>query len=198
MNEEIKTTAAFLDEALTGNDTSTITATDDIDVSLYTPDDVVTEELVESDVAGEEDDILRIDLMSGASLTMKYDDMDWGKIWSDNYADMFNNVMAIMAMKRDMLRKSGEERTAVADRIIECIKTGFKEIGVPELDYSAYTFETKVEEADLYLEDYIRLIPEIMHTAQVDVLMKPTEGMSLEDIINKMAIGLPDEEDETV
>ncbi len=176
MNEELKTTAQMLDEALTES-TDTIEV-DVSDVELYTPEEIEEEA----------DDKLEIHLASGTSLTMSYESMDWESVWLNNGPTMLNNVLAIMAKARDMRQAPiGDERTNLANEIIDLVQNAFKEMGVPELDYSGFIFETKAEEALLYMEDYVRLVSELVHIAQVEVIMKPTDGMSFDDIIAKLS-----------
>jgi len=177
MNEELKTTAQMLDEALTES-TDTIEV-DASDVELYTPEEIEEEEA---------DDTLEIHLASGTSLTMEYSSMDWESVWLNNGSTMLSNVLAIMAKARDMRQAPiGDDRTNLANEIIDLVQNAFKEMGVPELDYSGFIFETKAEEALLYMEDYVRLVSELVHVAQVEVIMKPTDGMSFDDIISKLS-----------
>jgi hypothetical protein len=184
-NEEIKTNAEFLDEAMVG-ETTPIEVDDTIE--LYTPED---EEPETPDVSSDDEDVedkIYIDLPSGVQLSMNYSDMDWKKIWENNVEDMSNNILAIMAMGRDMrLERVTEKRTELAQNIIDVVKRSFSEIGVPEIDMSKMWFETKVEEATLYLEDYLRLISEIVHIAQIDIITKPVEGMSVNQLIENLS-----------
>lgn len=184
-NEEIKTTAEFLDEAMVGETTPVEV---DETIELYTPED---EEPETPDVSSDDEDIddkIYIDMPSGPQLSMNYSDMDWKKIWENNVEDMSNNILAIMAMGRDMrLERVTEKRAELAQNIIDVVKRSFSEIGVPEIDMSKMWFETKVEEATMYLEDYLRLISEIVHIAQVDIITKPVEGMSLNQMIESLS-----------
>ena len=184
-NEEIKTTAEFLDEAMVGE---TVPVEVDESIQVYTPEDEEPETPDVSSTDEDVDDKIYIDLPSGAQLSMNYSDMDWKRIWDDNVEDMSNNILAIMAMGRDMRReKDTAKRTELADNIVNIVKQSFKEIGVPEIDMSAYWFETKTEEATLYLEDYLRLISQIVHIAQIDVITKPVEGMSVNQLIENLS-----------
>jgi hypothetical protein len=182
-NEEIKTNAEFLDGAMLG-ETEAFEMDDTIE--LYAPENETPEE--QKAVDTEEEDKIYIDLPSGVQLSMNYSDMDWKKVWSENVEDMSNNILAIMAMARDMrLERVAETRNDRAENIINVVKRSFQEIGVPEIDMSKMWFETKVEEATLYLEDYLRLISEIVHIAQIDVITKPVEGMSLNQMIENLS-----------
>lgn len=186
-NEEIKTTAEFLDGALTG-ETEPVVFEDTEGVSLYTADDPEPETQDVSSNDEDVDDKIYIDLPSGAQLSMSYSDMDWKRIWEENVEDMSNNILAILAMGRDMrLERDDNKRKERAEEIIGIVKRSFTEIGVPEIDMSNYWFETRVEEATLYLEDYIRLISEIVHIAQVDIITKPVEGMSVNQLIDSLS-----------
>ena len=182
-NEEIKTNTEFLDGAMLG-ETEAIEMDDTIE--LYAPENETPEE--QKAVDTEEEDKIYIDLPSGVQLSMNYSDMDWKKVWSENVEDMSNNILAIMAMARDMrLERVTETRNDRAENIINVVKRSFQEIGVPEIDMSKMWFETKVEEATLYLEDYLRLISEIVHIAQIDIITKPVEGMSLNQMIENLS-----------
>jgi hypothetical protein len=187
MNEEIKTNAEFLDGALTG-ETEPVVFEDTEGVSLYTADDPEPETPDVSSNDEDVDDKIYIDLPSGVQLSMNYSDMDWKKIWEENVEDMSNNILAILAMSRDMrLERDDNKRKERAEEIISIVKRSFTEIGVPEIDMSKYWFETRVEEATLYMEDYIRLVSEIVHIAQVDIITKPVEGMSVNQLIDSLS-----------
>jgi hypothetical protein len=187
MNEEIKTNAEFLDGALTG-ETEPVVFEDTEGVSLYTTDDPEPETQDVSSNDEDVDDKIYIDLPSGVQLSMNYSDMNWKKIWEENVEDMSNNILAIFAMGRDMrLERDDNKRKERAEEIISIVKRSFTEIGVPEIDMSKYWFETRVEEATLYMEDYIRLVSEIVHIAQVDIITKPVEGMSVNQLIDSLS-----------
>jgi hypothetical protein len=60
-------------------------------------------------------------------------------------------------------------------------------MGVPTLDYSEFIFETKCEEALMYMEDYVRLISELLHIAEVDIVMKPADGKTINGLISQFS-----------
>ena len=183
-NEEIKTTAEALDQALIG-ETTTVEATDDMDVEIYTPDDQTNEE----PTTEEEPEMLQIVLAVGITLNISMDEMDWDGIWTNSSADMFNNVAVSKLMMKDMLSEADPaKRNELAEKAIENISTFFKSVGVPpEINYDVREDISLVEKACLYLTDGIILMTELMHTAEVYVLTSKTYGMSLDDMIQKMS-----------
>ena len=177
-NNEMKTTVEMLDEALqVSDDTLDVVGTDNVE--MY-------EEQEEAEAAVDVDK-LEINLASGTSLEMQYDDMNWEEVWMNNGATMGNNVLAIMAKARDMRSAADQTRTAIADEIISLVTNAFKEMGVPQLDYSRFIFETKTEEALMYMEDYVRLVSELLHIAQLEVISKPTSGMTIEQLVQEFS-----------
>jgi hypothetical protein len=179
-NNEMKTTVEILDEALqVSDDTLDIVGTDDVE--MY-------EEQEEAETAVDVDkDKFEIHLASGTSLEMQYDDMNWEEVWMNNGATMGNNVLAIMAKARDMRSAADQTRPAIADEIISLVTNAFKEMGVPQLDYSRFIFETKTEEALMYMEDYVRLVSELLHIAQLEVISKPTSGMTISQLVQEFS-----------
>lgn len=179
-NNEIKTTVEILDEALqVSDDTLDVVGTDDVE--MYG-------EQEEAETAVDVDnDRFEIHLASGTSLEMQYDDMNWEEVWMNNGATMGNNVLAIMAKARDMRSATDQTRTVIADEIISLVTNAFKEMGVPQLDYSRFIFETKTEEALMYMEDYVRLVSELLHIAQLEVISKPTSGMTISQLVQEFS-----------
>lgn len=187
MENEIKTTTEALDEALQVSE-ETFDVTPEEDVEVYTPDEETTVQEGEEATLTSEPDQLEIHLASGTSLSMGYENMDWEKVWMDNGPTMSNNILAIMAKARDMRTAPiGDGRNDIADELIEMVKNAFEEMGVPKLDYTQFIFETKTEEALLYMEDYIRLISELLHVAQIEVITKPTDGMTVDQLITQFS-----------
>ena len=187
MENEMKTTAEVLDEALQVSE-ETFDVTPEEDVEVYTPDEETTVQEGEEATLNSDPDQLEIYLASGTSLTMGYENMDWEKVWMDNGPTMSNNILAIMAKARDMRTAPiGDGRTEIANELIEMVKNAFEEMGVPALDYTKFIFETKTEEALLYMEDYIRLISELLHVAQIEVITKPTDGMTVDQLITQFS-----------
>lgn len=186
-NEEIKTTAEFLDESLTASDeTLNINQTDTVEIIEDSTND--EEEAFNAIKNGLDDQEFEIHLPSGTSLTMSYNDMNWEDVWMKNGKTMSDNILAIMAKARDIRKMSDNElRTKEADELIDMVKHAFEEMGVPKLDYSGFIFETKCEEALLYMEDYVRLVSELLHIAEVEVIMKPTDGMTISDLISQFS-----------
>jgi hypothetical protein len=186
-NEETKTTAEFLDESLTASDeTLDINQTDAVEIIEDSTND--EEEAFNAIKDGLDDQEFEIHLPSGTSLTMSYNDMNWEDVWMKNGEIMSDNILAIMAKARDIRKMSDNElRTKEADELIDMVKHAFEEMGVPKLDYSGFIFETKCEEALLYMEDYVRLVSELLHIAEVEVIMKPTDGMTISDLISQFS-----------
>jgi hypothetical protein len=186
-NEEIKTTAEFLDESLTASDeTLDINQTDVVEIIEDSTND--EEEAFNAIKDSLDDREFEIHLPSGTSLTMSYDNMNWEDVWMKNGKTMSDNILAIMAKSRDIRKMSDNElRAKEADELIDMVKHAFEEMGVPKLDYSGFIFETKCEEALLYMEDYVRLVSELLHIAEVEVIMKPTDGMTISDLISQFS-----------
>jgi hypothetical protein len=186
-NEETKTTAEFLDESLTASDeTLDVNQTDTVEIIEDSTND--EEEAFNAIKNGLDDQEFEIHLPSGTSLTMSYNDMNWEDVWMKNGKTMSDNILAIMAKARDIRKMSDNElRTKEADELIDMVKHAFEEMGVPKLDYSGFIFETKCEEALLYMEDYVRLVSELLHIAEVEVIMKPTDGMTISDLISQFS-----------
>lgn len=193
-NNEIKTTVEILDEALqVSDDTLDVVGTDNIDVYENEQEEAEQKAISQETVANIQklfDKLSRmeIQLPSGTTLTMGNEPTDWEEVWMDNGSTMENNVLAIMAKARDMRSSSDQtSRMSIADEIISLVTNAFKEMGVPQLDYSNFIFETKAEEALLYMEDYVRLVSGLLHLAEVEIVHKPTSGMTIEQLVQEFS-----------
>lgn len=171
MSEEIKTNAEALDEAMTGN----------------MPDDVIGEIPTTGDIM-ETPETLDVYLCNGTTLSINYDEMNWTNIWNDAREDLINNALASTSMLHKMAIETDESASEeMAKSSIETITQFFESVGVPRINYEMRENIPITEKAMLMLYDSYVLISNILRTAEVEVLTAPTDGMTLDQMIQNMA-----------
>jgi len=169
MNEEIKSAAGMLDEAM-GVDTEK-TADVDPGMTKQNPNDQFT-----------------IGLTTGVSLVLDYKTTDWEKIWTESAEDTFNNIEAAKLMIRDiMLESDTVKRDNLAAEAIRNIIGLYDSIGAPNnMNYDLRENITLPEKAILYLMDGIIIMTEMIHAAQIYMMTESTSGMSINQLLEEM------------
>lgn len=151
-NEELKTPAEALDEAMTG---------ENVTEAVNPFDDQMTTEVPEfTDI--------KLPLCNGMTLTLDYSAMDWSAIWASR-EDTLHNIAAAKAIMFDMLKEvEDEKRETMAMNAIASIAKLYENIGVPdEINYDVRPSISTVEIAMMYLSDAVSIMMELMHCAQL-------------------------------
>jgi len=173
MSEEIKTTAEFLDEAMTNTPEQT-----------EAPEVEATNDATTSD----EKEVLEVYLASGITLNINYDEMNWQGIWENARDDLINNSLATTTTCFKLASETDEKhREELALDAIETVTKFFKSVGVPEINYDLRPDLSIVEKALIMLYDSNSLITTILRVAEVEVLTAPTHGMTIDQMINMMS-----------
>ena len=154
-NEELKTPAEALDEAMLNNTTIT-------EEEISNPFDSEM-----TDTMPEFTDIV-IPLCNGMSLTLDYSMMDWKAIW-ESKEDTTHNIAAAQGMMFDIMKEVDDsKRETLAMNAISSIVKLYENIGVPdEINYDLRPSISVSEIAIMYLHDSITIMMELMHCAQL-------------------------------